>query len=267
MYLIDTHAHLDMIKKMTPAEAVEKSLKEGVKYIINPGSSIEGSKKAVKHTAEFPGVFASVGVHPHDAESVGEPEIKLLESLIIDSEGNRNKKVVAVGESGFDFFRDLSPRLEQERAFRSHIELAQKYDLPLIIHNRDADKQTFRVLKEYAGKDNFRGVVHCFLSDTAFAMQCLDMGLYISFTGVITFPNAKNTLNVVKKVPMEKMFVETDAPFLAPQAKRGKENFPGYVKYVAEKIAEIKNISLEEVAEITSRNAEQFFSLKKAGNP
>jgi TatD DNase family protein len=262
MYLIDTHAHLDMIKNMSPAEAVEKSAKEGVKYIINPGSSIERSKKAVSYAKEFPGVFASVGVHPHDAGEVGEKDIKILESLIIGDDGSSNDKVVAVGEAGFDFFRNLSPRPDQERVFRASIELALKYDLPLVIHNRDADDETFRVLEEYAGKYGLKGVVHCFSGDTGFAAKCLELGLYISFTGVITFPNAKNTLDVVKEVPLERIFVETDAPFLAPQPKRGKENFPGYVKYVAEKIAEVKEATFEEIAEKTSANAVEFFSLK-----
>ena len=261
MYLIDTHAHLDMIKKMSPKEAVERSAREGVKYIINPGSSIEGSKKAVSYSKEFPGVFASVGVHPHDAGKVGDNEMKILESLIKDDNGIRNEKVVGVGESGFDFFRNLSPRLDQEKAFRAHIELALKHDLPLIIHNRDADDETFRVLKEYAGKGGPKGVVHCFSGDAAFAARCLELGLYLSFTGVITFPNAKKTLDVVREVPLERIFVETDAPFLAPQPRRGKENFPGYVKYVVEKIAEIKGTTFEEIAEKTSANAVEFFSL------
>jgi len=262
MYLIDTHAHLDMIKKMAPAEAVRKSAEAGVRYIINPGSSISGSKKSIEYSRVFPGVFSGVGIHPHDVKGFGEKEAGILESLIKDDSGSRNKKVVAVGESGFDFYRDLSPRLDQERAFRAHIELAMEYDLPLIIHNRDADRQTFRVLKDYAHHNGFRGVVHCFLSDTAFAMQCLDLGLYISFTGVITFPNARHTLKVVKKVPMERMFVETDSPFLAPQAVRGQENFPGNVKYVAEKIAAVKDMTTEQVAGITSRNAIDFFALE-----
>ena len=266
MYLIDTHAHLDMIKWMAPAEAVRRSVEEGVKYIINPGSSIEGSKKAVEYATKFPGVFASVGLHPNHAEEAGTSEIGLLESLMTGSDGKRNKKVVAVGEVGFDFYRDLSSRINQEKAFRAQIELALRYNLPLIIHNRDADKQIFRVLKEFSGHDNLRGVVHCFLSDSAFAMQCLDLGLYISFTGIITFPSAKNTLNAVKSVPIDRMFVETDAPFLAPQAKRGKENFPGYVKYVAEKIAKTKEMALEEVAEITSENAVKFFKLTVENN-
>jgi TatD DNase family protein len=262
MYLIDTHAHLDMIKNMSPAEAVEKSAQEGVKYIINPGSSIERSKMAISYANKFPGVFASVGVHPHDAAEVGEKDIKILESLINSGDGGRNEKVVGVGEAGFDFFRNLSPRPDQERVFRTSIELALKYDLPLVIHNRDADDETFRVLKEYAGKDGLKGVVHCFSGDTAFAAKCLELGLFISFTGVITFPNARNTLEVVREVPLDRIFVETDAPFLAPQPKMGKENYPGYVKYVAEKIAEVKETTFKEIAEKTSANAVEFFSLK-----
>jgi TatD DNase family protein len=262
MYLIDTHAHLDMIENMSPAEAVEKSAEEGVKYIINPGSSIERSKMAVSYANKFPGVFASVGVHPHDAAEVREKDMKILESLINGDDGSRNEKVVAVGEAGFDFFRNLSPRPDQERVFRASIELALKHDLPLIIHNRDADDETYRVLKEYAGENGLKGVVHCFSGDAAFAAKCLELGLYISFTGVITFPNAKSTLDVVREVPLERIFVETDAPFLAPQPKRGKENYPGYVKYVAEKIAEIKEATFEEIAKKTSANAVEFFSLK-----
>jgi TatD DNase family protein len=262
MYLIDTHAHLDMLKNMSPAEAVEKSAQEGVKYIINPGSSVDRSKKAVSYAGEFPGVFASVGVHPHDAGEVEDKDIKILESLIVSGDGARNAKVVAVGEAGFDFFRNLSPRPDQERVFRASIELALKYDLPLIIHNRDADDETFKVLKEYAGEGGLKGVVHCFSGDTAFAAKCLELGLYISFTGVITFPNARNPLEVVREVPLERIFIETDAPFLAPQPKRGKENFPGFVKYVAEKIAEVKEKTFEEIAEKTSSNAVEFFSLK-----
>lgn len=262
MYLIDTHAHLDMLKKMSPEEAVEKSAGEGVRYIINPGSSIGGSKKAVGYAARFPWVFAAVGVHPHDAASVGDDEIKILEELIKGEDGTGNKKVVAVGESGFDFFRNLSPRQEQEKAFRAHIELALKYNLPLIVHDRDAHRQTLDVLKEYTRKHDLKAVIHCFSGDAAFALQCLELGLYISFTGVITFPNARDTLEVVRQVPLERMFIETDAPFLAPQPKRGKENYPGYVRYVAEKIAEVKQTSLEEVAKTTSANALEFFSLK-----
>ncbi len=274
MYFIDTHAHLDMIKSMTPEESLQKSSDEGVRYIINVGSSIKGSRKSVGYARHFPNIFASVGIHPHYAGDFGGREIKILKSLITGSEeesgdgeslknggGKKFEKIVAVGETGFDFFRDLSPRPSQEKAFRAHIELALEYDLPLIIHDRDAHGQILNVLKEYITHKNFRAVVHCFSGDLDFALKCIDMGLYISYTGVITFPNAKGLLDVVKEIPIEKIFIETDSPYLAPQDRRGKENYPGYVKYIAQKIAELKNISLEEVAAVTSKNAEDFFAL------
>lgn len=279
MYFIDTHAHLDMIKDMTPEESVKRSSEENVRYIINIGSSIEGSKESVKFAKKFPNVFASVGIHPHDVENFGKDEENTLRSLIEGRDDvspkdkvlkkhnwKRSSKVVAVGETGYDFFRNLSPRPSQEKAFKTHIKMAIEYDLPLIIHDRDAHEEILNVLKEYSSDKNFRGVVHCFTGDTDFALRCVDLGLYISYTGIITFPNARSLQEVVKEIPLEKIFIETDAPFLAPQAKRGKENFPGYVKYIAQKVAELKEISLEEVAEVTSRNAESFFSLSDLKN-
>ena len=274
MYFIDTHAHLDMIKSMTPEESLKRSLSDGVRYMINVGASIEGSRKSVRYARKFPDVFASVGIHPHDAEDFGNREINILKSLIAGSEeesageaslesssAKRFGKVVAVGETGFDFFRNLSSRPSQEKAFRVHIELALAYDLPLIIHDRDAHEEILDVLKEYSSHKNLRGVVHCFSGDLDFALRCIDFGLYISYTGVITYPNAKGLQDVVREIPIEKIFIETDSPYLAPQEKRGKENYPGYVKYIAQKIAELKNITIEEVAAVTSKNAEDFFSL------
>ena len=263
-----------MIKSMTPEESLQKSSDEDVRYIINVGSSIEGSRKSVGYARHFPNVFASVGVHPHYVGDFGGRQILILKSLITGNEeesadgasfknsgGKKFEKIVAVGETGFDFFRDLSPRPSQEKAFRAHIELALEYDLPLIIHDRNAHGQILNVLKEYITHKNFRAVVHCFSGDLDFALKCIDMGLYISYTGVITFPNAKDLADVVKEIPIEKIFIETDSPYLAPQDRRGKENYPGYVKYVAQKIAGLKNISLEEVAAVTSKNAEDFFAL------
>jgi len=272
MYLIDTHAHIDMIKKLTPEEVVARSGNEGVKYIINVGTTIEDSKKSLEFADKFDNVFGSVGVHPHYASGFGGKELKILESLIRGNGGDsgegsetgrRHKKVVAVGETGFDFYRNSSTDKEMERAFSSQIELAIKYDLPVIIHDRDAHARTLDVVKKYAGEKKFRAVVHCFSGDVNFARQCLETGLYISFTGIVTFPNAGNAVQVVREVPLERIFVETDSPFLAPQEKRGSENYPGYVKYIAGKIAEIKGMDFEEVADITSKNAEDFFSLIK----
>ena len=256
-----------MIKSMTTEESLQKSSEEGVRYIINVGSSIEGSRKSIGYARRFPDVFASVGIHPHDARDFGSREIKILKGLIAGGQdesgdnGKRFEKVVAVGETGLDFFRDLSPRSSQEKAFRAHIELALEYDLPLIIHDRDAHEEILNILRQYMTNKILRGVVHCFSGDLDFALKCIDMGLNISYTAIITFPNAKGLLDVVKEIPIEKIFIETDCPFLAPQDKRGKENYPGYVRYTAQKIAELRKISLEEVAAVTSKNAEEFFDL------
>jgi TatD DNase family protein len=283
-YFIDTHAHLDMLKKITPDFAVKESLRENVKFIINVGSSLEGSKKSLEYSRLYSNVFASVGVHPHDADDFKNEDAAALELLIRDdvisdnndtsnnnctdvngniSINNRNKKVVAIGETGFDYFRNLSLKKDQEKAFISQIELALKYNLPLIIHDRDAHEDTLKILDRYSSdkNKNFKAVVHCFSGNTDFALKCLELGLFISFTGVITFPNAKSLAATVKEVPIDRIFIETDSPFLAPQEKRGQENYPGFVKYVAYKIAELKNMSVAEVAAITSKTAESFFSL------
>jgi TatD DNase family protein len=257
-YLIDTHAHLDMLRQMAPTVAVSESFHEGVKYIINVGSSIEGSRQSLKYAMEFENVFASAGIHPHHAsEQQDISYIEILEEIISSS-----KKVIAIGETGFDYFRNLSPKDEQKKVFIEHIALALKYNLPLVIHDRDAHEDMYEVLKEYHNEENFRAVIHCFSGNVDFAVKCLELGCFISFTGVITFPNAKSLIDVVKEVPLERMFLETDAPFLAPQQVRGKENYPGYVKYIGEKIAEIKNTSFENVASVTSKSAMDFFNLK-----
>lgn len=276
MYLIDTHAHLDMIKGLTPEEAVKKSGQEDVRYIINVGASMAGSRKSVEFSRRFANVFASVGVHPHDAQKFNKDQEEELGRMLgmngdnpvgvsgaepPEEKSAGHAKIVAVGETGFDFYRNLSPRLDQERAFSAQIELALKHNLPVIIHDRDAHQQTIGVIKKYISSAGFRAVVHCFSGDANFALQCLELGLFISFTGVITFPNAASLRQVVKKVPVDRIFVETDAPFLAPQEKRGKENYPGYVRYVAQKIAEIREMTFKEVADITSYNAEKFFKI------
>jgi len=272
MYYIDTHAHIDMIKTLTPEAVVSKSREEGVKYIINVGIDLESSKKSLEFAQRFKDVFASAGIHPHNVRDFGKKDLENLDFLINDyitgnnsedRDGKKFSKLVAVGEIGFDFYRSQVPEADMERAFSAQIELAIKYEMPVIIHNRDGDKKTLDVVRKYAGTRGFRAVVHCFSGGIDFANECLDLGLYISFTGIVTFPNARDVVEVVREIPIERIFIETDSPFLAPQEKRGKENYPGYVKYVAEKIAEIKKLSVEEVAGITSKNAEEFFSLKE----
>ncbi len=256
MILIDTHAHLDMLKKSTPAEAVDMAAKWGVRFIINVGSSLEASKKASEISTEFKNVYASAGIHPHYAKGYGQQEEKTLLGLI---EGN--KKLVAIGETGFDYYRNLSTKEDQLRAFESHIKIALEYNLPLIVHDREAHDDTLDVLKKYHKKEDFKAVLHCFSGDSQFAKEVLKLGIYISFTGVLTFPNAEKTVEAAKTIPLNKIFLETDAPFLAPQSKRGKENQPAYCTYIAEKLALIKNISVEEVAQKTTENALNFFGI------
>jgi TatD DNase family protein len=291
-----------MLKKMTPDFAVSESLRENVKFIINVGSSLEGSKKSLEYSRLYNNVFASVGVHPHDVEDFKVKDLAALEALIkgndegisnnnedgrssgncnsysvgvsnnkainidagINNNNRKKKKVVAIGETGFDYFRNLSPKKDQEKAFISQIELALRYNLPVIVHDRDAHEDILRILGSYSSEKSgsLKAVVHCFSGNTDFALKCLELGLFISFTGVITFPNAKRLAQTVKEVPIDKIFIETDTPFLAPQEKRGQENYPGFVKYVAYKIAELKNMSIAEVAAITSKNAEDFFSIR-----
>ncbi len=257
MFLVDTHAHLDMLKETPPEEAVKTAKNWGVDYIINVGSSLDGSRKSKELAETFDNVFASIGIHPHYAKNFKSYE-KAIKSLI----ENNAKKVVAIGETGLDYYRNQSRREDQKKAFQSQIEIALEYNLPVIVHDREAHRDTLEILEQYAGQNNFRAVLHCYSGDRNFARQILDLGLYISFTGILTFPNAAKTVEAADFIPMEKIFVETDTPFLAPQAKRGKENQPAYVTYIAEKLAEIKGMSFEEVSEITTKNAIEFFGLK-----
>lgn len=256
-YFIDTHMHLDMIEGKSPEKVLEEAEAENVRYVINIGSSMEGSLKSVEYAKNFDNVYATVGIHPHYADKFGRKEEKLLDNLI-----KNNKKIVAVGEAGFDFFKNPISKEEQERTFVTHIELAVKHGIPIVIHDRDAHKETINALKNFIGMKDFKGVLHCFSGDADFALKCIGMGLYVSFTGVVTFKNAKQIKEAAKIVPIEKIFIETDSPYLAPHPYRGQENYPSYVRYVAQEIARLKEIDIDDVAKITSNNAESFFNLK-----
>ena len=257
VFFIDTHAHLDMLEGKTPEIAVREAAEENVRFIINVASDVEGSLKSVEFAKTYENVFASVGVHPHYANKFEKKEEKFLDDLI-----KNNKKVVAVGEAGFDFFQNPVSIRDQEKVFTAHIELAIKHCIPVVIHDREAHKETINILKNYVGAKGFKAVLHCFSGDADFALKCIGLGINISFTGVITFKNALPIKEAAKIIPLEKMFIETDAPFLAPQSKRGQENYPSYIRFIAEEIARLKNISIEEVATVTSKNAIDFFKLE-----
>ena len=252
--LIDTHAHLEMSEFDKDRDAViERALENGVDAIIAVGINLEDSKKAIALAKSHDAVYATVGVHPHDAKSIDTATYDSLKKLA------EKEKVVAYGEIGLDFFRDRSPRDIQIKRFQEQLDLAGELKLPVVIHSRDAHSETFEILKKHKG--NLRGVLHCFSGDYEMATKYIDLGYYISIPGTIIFPNAEKLVEVVQKIPLDSLLVETDSPFLTPAPKRGKRNEPAYVAYVAKKISEIRGLSPEEVGMTTSENARNLFGI------
>ncbi len=252
--LIDTHAHLfykDYDGRLD--DLFKRAADVGVGAVIVPGLDLATSQQAVALAEQYPQVWAAVGVHPHDVEMAPANIFTELEALATHA------KVVAIGETGLDFYRDLSPREAQERLFRRHLELAASLDLPAIVHNRNADAALMRVLREVG---HTTGVVHCFSSPPQFAREVLDFGFHISFTGTVTFPKSTNAA-VLRAVGLDKVMVETDSPYLAPVPKRGRTNEPAYVRHVARRIAEVLDMTVEEVAQVTTANAVGLFPALK----
>ncbi len=256
-HLVDTHAHLDMLAKTDTelSSILEKARAEGVVAIISVGIDLESSRKAVSFAESYENVYVSVGVHPNDATIFSEDVFDALESLV------ENRNVKAWGEIGLDFYRDYTPRKLQYEAFEAQLDAASKRGLPVIIHARDALKECIEIIEGFSNKRDLHGVFHCFSGDVEEARRVLDLDFFISFTGVITFPNAKMVREVAAYVPIQKILIETDAPFLSPVPYRGKPNEPARVKYVAEAIAKIKDMDFSEVASCTTSNARALFDL------
>jgi TatD DNase family protein len=264
MRLVDTHCHLDFKDFDADRDGVlARAAAAGVERIIDVGSSLEGSRRAVELAKKHAEVYAAVGIHPHEASSVTDEAIAGLRALA------REKKVVAVGEVGLDFYRNLSPREDQAPAFRKFIALALETGLPLIFHSRDADEELIGIIKEFsaappgAGRGGLRGVVHCFSGDEAFLARCLDLGLYVSFTCKLTLKNADALRKVAACVPVERLLLETDAPFLLPAALKNRKipNEPANLAYLADEWAKILRLSKEDVGRITTHNANRLFGL------
>ena len=255
--LIDSHAHIQGKEYAGETEAVIARAREaGVATIIAVGGAgdMSSNSEAVALADKFENVYATVGMHPHDAKDVGAEELASLRELA------SHPKVVAVGETGLDYYYNHSPHDVQRRVFAQFIHIACETELPIVVHERDAAKEAEELLRcEGAGK--LRGVIHCFTGDYEAASAYLDLGFYLSFTGIITFKNAEPLREVVRKVPLEKMFVETDSPYLTPVPHRGKRNEPAYVLFVAETIAKLKGIELDEVARLTTANVKSLFSI------
>lgn len=253
--LIDTHAHLDNRPFAEDLdEVILRARDNNVLNILTVGCDLASSARSIELAARYPEVYASVGIHPHDALQADDEGLRRLRTMV------SAPKVVAIGETGLDYYRDRAPRDAQRLAFRRQIQLARESQLPIIVHDRDAHEDIVLILHEEKASE-VGGVIHCFSGDTAMAQACLELGFYISFPGTITYPNNVALRDVVKNVPMERLLVETDCPYLAPQPFRGKRNEPAYVRMTAEKIAAIKGLALDDVARITTLNAHTLFGI------
>lgn len=256
--IIDTHAHLNFKQFRGEVDAVlERARAAGVEKIVNVGCSAKDSREVVELSLKHDDFFATVGLHPYDALEATPELMEKWERLV-----SENEKIVAIGECGLDYFKVQVSREDQKKAFRMQLELAQKVGLPVVVHNRDADEDSLEILKGFDGSDGKRrveAVFHCYGSNVEFARKLWYQGYMTSFTGVVTYPKAVETVAVAEEVPMDMFMVETDCPYLAPQRHRGGRNEPAYVVEVVKKIAELKRISVEEVARISTENALEFF--------
>ncbi|MCB2226327.1 MAG: TatD family hydrolase [Desulfarculaceae bacterium] len=252
MKLIDTHAHLDLLKD--PAAAFARAREAGVGQIITIGIDLPSSRKAADLTRQMRGVFCTVGLHPHEADKVKPDTWAEMKLMALTA------SAVAIGECGLDFYRNLSPRHLQRDAFQAQIEMALDLGLPLVVHDRDAHSEVMSMLDKL-GAERVGGVVHCFSGDAAMAKDLVSMGFCIGVTGVISYKNAKELRALVKDVPLTKILIETDCPYLAPTPHRGKDNEPAYVSLVCDALAKALGLPSEEVAQTTADNARRLFGL------
>ncbi len=255
MRLFDAHCHLNDAKfDFDREETIKNCHESGVEKMVCASDTLEDSALAVEIAEAHQNIYAAIGIHPHNATTLDEEALFTLELLA------KKKSVKAIGEIGLDYYRDLSPRDVQRNAFIQQIELAKKLKLPIVIHDRDANGDVFDILREHDAFVN--GLqMHSYSGSAELARQYVKLGAYISLSGPVTYKNAPVKREVAKVIPIERLLIETDSPYLTPQAKRGMRNEPSYVYYVAEKIAEVKGISVEEVAETTYQNACQFFGV------
>lgn len=254
----DSHAHYDDSKfDEDRKEIIQKMYDEGVTKIISAGYNLESSKYASKLTSEYDFIYTTCGISPND---IPEGEKEFYKELIEIKELTKNEKCVAIGEFGLDYYWNKENKEYQKRAFIEQINLANEVDLPIVIHSRDAISDTLEILKN--NKVNRKGVFHCCMLNRELVKEALKLGFYISFAGPVTFKNSKNAQEIIKMVPNERFFIETDSPYLSPEPNRGKRNDSRNLKYIVEKIAKEKNIDIEKVAEISYKNAVEFFRIK-----
>jgi TatD DNase family protein len=255
--LVDTHAHLDMpeFERDLPF-VIQRAEESEVNTILTVGTELESCRKTLKIVESHKDIFAILGIHPHYTSKIHEKDLDHLKHMAL------HEKVKAWGEIGLDFYRNYSHPEIQRKRFRQQINIGIELKLPLVIHSRQATEETINILREEKAWE-MGGVIHCFSGDEKIAMQYLDMGFYISIPGVITYRGAQELREVVKSLPLERILLETDAPFLAPEPHRGKRNEPAYVRITAETIAEIRELDISQVAAITTDNAYSVFNLNQ----
>lgn len=252
--LIDSHAHLEMREFDSDRnDVIERAELAGVDCIVTVGTNPGLSRKALSIAHQYENIYATVGVHPHDVAKASDKSFDELKTLAQDP------KVVAYGEIGLDYFRNISPREKQIEMFAKQLELAQELNLPVIIHDRDAHEETLRMVKASGVR---RGVFHCFSGDWAMARQCIDLGFYISVPGVVTFDKSRVLQEVVRQAPLDAILLETDCPYLTPVPHRGKRNEPSFIIHTAKKVAEIKELPWEDIAQTAACNTRKLFSIE-----
>lgn len=258
--LVDTHAHLDDERFDTDCdEVVSRAADAGVSFIINPGSNLDSSRKAVGLAEKYACVYAAVGVHPHEAAELTERSLEVLRGLA------EHEKVVAVGEIGLDYYRDLSPRDRQREAFRKQLDLAAELDLPVIVHSRDAHADVEEMLTEARRAGGLRGVLHCFSGGPDGAERAAKMGFYIGFDGPLTYENATTLRKIAGIIPVEHALIETDSPYLSPLPhRRSERNEPAFLPLIADKLADIRGLSAADVARVTALSAARLFGIPSA---
>ncbi len=256
--LVDSHCHLDFPDFENELdELIERATRAGVGWMLSISTRISRLDELTSIAESFDNVFFTAGVHPHEVANEAEVTARQLVGMA------RHPKVVGFGETGLDYHYENSPRKAQEASFRTHIEAARESGLPVIVHTRDADADTLRILEDEYVKGAYRGLIHCFSSTGYFAERVLEMGFYISFSGIVTFNKADELRRIAGKIPLERMLVETDAPYLAPVPKRGKRNEPAFVAHTAASLAKLRGLDVETLAKTTSENFFRLFPKAK----
>lgn len=253
--LIETHCHLDYLKGNELTEVINESARVGIEKIVTITVEPDNFDTVLDIAKKYDHIFCTRGVHPHEAKKFDQAaEKSLLKEL-------GHHKIVAVGEIGLDYHYDNSPRDIQRKVFERHLEIAIEFELPVVIHTRDADLDTLEILSRYQDRMTKKGVIHSFTSGVDLAKQAIEWGFCLGFNGIITFNKAENVRDIVKLTPLDNILLETDSPFLTPVPYRGRENAPFYLPFVAEKVAELKGVTSEEMVRLSTENANRLFSL------